>query len=340
MQGKGIVRFFLVLMTIVTIVQYLYILPTRKVEKDADEYAKRIAASYPEDEQKDVISQRTARYLDSMSSVEVLKVPLLKSFTYQELKAQQLAYGLDLEGGMSVVLQVDLREFIRALANDSKDPTFEKALETATQAQKNAQADYVTLFVDAFQQNTEGKKLAPIFARNEALRDRINFETTDAEVQTIIREKADETVDLTFKLLKERIDKLGVVQPNISLDAARDLILVELPGIDNPEQARRYLQATAQLEFWDVYRTTDPGVYQLFADINERLRTTDGNVEDLEPKIQIDTIYATDSLGNDDSTRIARIDTTDAPVDLTKGPLFDLFDFRAARWRYSRYCQA
>ena len=98
MQGKGIIRFFLVLMTLVTLVQYLYILPTRKVEKDAEEYAKRIAASYPDEDQKGVVSKKIAEYLDSMSSVEVLRIPLLKSFTYQELKSQQLAYGLDLEG--------------------------------------------------------------------------------------------------------------------------------------------------------------------------------------------------------------------------------------------------
>ena len=137
---------------------------------------------------------------------------------------------------------------------------------------------------------------------NEALRSQINFETSDAEVAAIVRQKANETVDLTFKLLKERIDKLGVVQPNISLDAARDLIIVELPGVDNPERAREYLQATANLEFWDVFRTTDPGIVQTFIDINERLRGTESG-EELEPQMTIDTIYATDSLGNDDSTK-------------------------------------
>lgn len=325
MQGKGVIKFFLVLMTIVTLVQYFFILPTQKVEKDAEEYAKRIASSYPEDEQQDVFRKERTEYLDSMSTEEVFRIPLLKTYTYQELKSQQLAFGLDLKGGMSVVLQVDLREFIRALANDSTDPTFEEALNTASEAQKSAQSDYVTLFANAYSANTEGKKLAPIFARNEALRDQINFETSDAEVVRIIREKADETVDLTFKLLKERIDKLGVTQPNVSLDAGRDLIVVELPGIDNPERARTFLQAAAKLEFWKVFRITDPGVQQAFINANDRLNATAGGTDtEFEPEIvRIDTTFATDSLGNEDRNTIVSVDTVFSPVNVTQGPLFD-----------------
>ena len=325
MQGKGVIKFFLVLMTIVTLVQYFFILPTQKVEKDAEEYAKRIASSYPEDEQQDVFRKERTEYLDSMSTEEVFRIPMLKTYTYQELKAQQLAFGLDLKGGMSVVLQVDLREFIRALANDSTDPTFEEALNTASEAQKSAQSDYVTLFADAYGANTEGKKLAPIFARNEALRDQINFETSDAEVVRIIREKADETVDLTFKLLKERIDKLGVTQPNVSLDAGRDLIVVELPGIDNPERARSFLSAAAKLEFWKVFRITDAGVQQAFINANDRLNATAGGTNtEFEPEIvRIDTTFATDSLGNEDRNTIVSVDTVFSPVNVTQGPLFD-----------------
>jgi SecD/SecF fusion protein len=325
MQGKGVIKFFLVLMTIVTLVQYFFILPTQKVEKDAEEYAKRIASSYPEDEQQDVFRKERTEYLDSMSTEEVFRIPMLKTYTYQELKAQQLAFGLDLKGGMSVVLQVDLREFIRALANDSTDPTFEEALNTASEAQKSAQSDYVTLFANAYSANNEGKKLAPIFARNEALRDQINFETSDAEVVRIIREKADETVDLTFKLLKERIDKLGVTQPNVSLDAGRDLIVVELPGIDNPERARTFLQAAAKLEFWKVFRITDPGVQQAFINANDRLNATTGGTDtEFEPEIvRIDTTFATDSLGNEDRNTIVSVDTVFSPVNVTQGPLFD-----------------
>ena len=324
MQGKGIVRFFLVVLTLVTLVQYFFIIPTQRIEKAADEYATKASASEPEELRTTVFKAKRTAFLDSMSSEEVFKIPLLKSYTYQELKAQQLALGLDLKGGMSVVLQVDLKDFIKALANDSKDPTFLNALEKASEKQKSAQSDYVTLFAEAYREAGNGKKLAPIFTRNEALRDQINFETSDGEVVRIIRSKANETVDLTFKLLKERIDKLGVVQPNVSLDATRDMIVVELPGIDNPERARQYLQAAAKLEFWNVYRVSDPGVQQYFVDANQRLAQILGTTNQRQDSFQLRTVYATDSLGNVDSTKIARVDTIRTPASMNQGPLFDL----------------
>ncbi len=324
MQGKGIVKFFLVVLTLVTVVQYLFILPTQRVEKDAEAYAK--AACPGEGENALCYKERRTVFLDSMSSEAVLKVPLLKTWTYQELKAQQLALGLDLKGGMSVLLQVDLSDFIKALANNSQDPAFKEALNRASEQQrKSQQADFVTLFADAFRELGEGKKLAPIFARNEALRSEINFETSDAEVLRIIRQKADETVDLTFKLLKQRIDKLGVTQPNISLDAARDLILVELPGIDNPERARSFLQAAAKLEFWNVYRINDPGIQQAFIDANQKLTTILGTGELQKQVLSVNPVYATDSLGNQDTTNIVRYDTIFAPTNINQGPLFDVF---------------
>ncbi|MCB0559464.1 MAG: protein translocase subunit SecDF [Phaeodactylibacter sp.] len=324
MQGKGVVKFFLVVMTIVTLVQYFFILPTQKVEKAADKYASQATQNMEEGLQKTAFKSKRAEYLDSMSSEEVFRIPMLKSYTYQELKSQQLALGLDLKGGMSVVLQVDLRDFIRALANDSKDPTFTEALNRASQAQKNAQDDFVTLFYDSWREVAGDKRLAPIFTRNEALRDQINYETSDGEVARIIRKKADETVDLTFKLLKERIDKLGVTQPNVSLDASRDLIVVELPGIDNPERARTFLQAAAKLEFWNVFRVNDPGIQQSFIAANERLAKTIGKGE-LEPEIlRIDTTFATDTLGNVDESQIVRIDTAYNNSVVDQGPLFDM----------------
>lgn len=328
MQGKGIVKFFLVVVALACLVQYLFILPTRKIERKADQYAKEVAANAPEDQRNAV--ERTARtkFLDSVSTEEVFRIPLLKSYTYQELKAQQLALGLDLKGGMSVVLQVDLRDFIRALAGRSaeSDDTFEEALRRATEAQKNAQSDFITLFVEAWQQVANGKRLATVFSTNEALRDVINFETSDGEVARILRARADETVNLTFNLLKERIDKLGVTQPNVSLDQARDLIIVELPGIDNPERARNFLQAAAKLEFWDVYRISDPGILQAFLQADERLRkeaqARQGTVEEQIPIIT--PVYAVDSLGNVDSSIVVRQDTTYENLANTQaGPLLE-----------------
>lgn len=321
MQGKGLVRFFLVVMTLVTLLQYLYILPTRKVEKKAEEFA--LAASKKEatkEAQQRVLKEKRVSYLDSMSTEEVFKLPFIKSYTYQDLKARQLNLGLDLKGGMSVVLQVDLREFLRALANDTKDPTFLAALDQAASAQKNAQSDFITLFGKAFAEKSDGKKLAPFFAKNDALKDKLTYQSSNGDVIRELRTKANETVDLTYKLLKERIDKLGVVQPNLSLDAARDLIVVELPGVDNPERARTFLQAAANLEFWNVYRSSDPGVVDAFVAANEKLTTLMGGAANTSRKVlRVDTTFAKDSLGNN-LTEIAKLDTVYEPQANT-GPL-------------------
>ncbi|MEM9822276.1 MAG: protein translocase subunit SecDF [Bacteroidota bacterium] len=317
MQGKGMIKFFLVVLTLVCLLQYFYILPTAKVERNAAEHANRVTAGIDNpEERKKAESEAQSAYLDSMSSEVVFSIPLLKSWTYEELKAAQLGLGLDLKGGMSVVLQVDLRDFIRSLANDSKDPTFLKALENASTAQANAQSDYVTLFADEYKKLTPDGKLAKLFARNASMKDDINFETTNSEVIALIRQRANETVSLTHKRLKDRIDELGVVQPNVSLDAARDLILVELPGISNAERARKFLQTTAKLEFWEVFRVIDPGIVNGFIEADAKLkRTAAGETEDLvedTPNFRIDTTYnyQYDSLGNPvDSTMV--IDSVD-----------------------------
>lgn len=320
MQLKGVVKFFLVAMTLVTIVQYLYVLPTNRVEKKAEEHAETVAADYPEDQRDSVLKSERIAYLKSRSDDEILKLPLMPGFTYQDLKSKQLAYGLDLKGGMSVVLRVDLREFVTALANEKDRDTevFQNALDVATENLKNAQDDYITLFSRAYTEQNPDAKLAPLFAQNDVLKDQINFNSSNGEVTRVLRQNANETVDRTYKLLKKRIDKLGVVQPTVSLDAARDLILVELPGIDDEDRAREFLNATAVLEFWNVYRISDPvnpnqpsspAVIENLIQANSLLT----DVLDYEQERTIDSIitrYAVDSLTNEiDSNTIAGYDT-------------------------------
>lgn len=322
MQGKGIVKFFLVVMILVTAVQYLFILPTNRVEKEAERRALSMSSSIEDEAEKNRVHTEVSRaFLDSMSNETVFKIPLLKAYTYQELKSQQLAYGLDLKGGMSVVLQIDLRELIRTLAQNSQDPKFRQALDQASKAQEDAQADFVSLFADEWQKVRGDARLAPLFQLG-ALRGEVSYETTDAEVIRILRTKANETVDQTFGLLKKRIDKLGVIQPNVNLDRERDLILVELPGIDNPERARNFLQAAANLEFFETYRVSDAPIGSGLTQANEKLRAL-LNVVDAEKTIErVDTLFVTDSLGQT-STEIERIDTVYTQESMG-GPLFDL----------------
>lgn len=256
MQGKGYIRFFAILLAIVFIGQFLLTFPTSKVERDADSYANNAAAAG-----KDWKTARAA-YLDSMSSVKIAGTKYLKEYTYQDLKKQQLALGLDLKGGMSVVLQVDLEDFVKNMSKGSTDPAFLTALKNASTAlQQGGGSDYITVFASEFKKASNGQPLASVFARNEVLTSAgIKFDSDDAVVIRALREKANETVKSTYDRLKERIDEFGVTQPNVSLDASRDLIVVELPGVDNPKRALAMLEATAKLEFWDVYRLNDPGI--------------------------------------------------------------------------------
>lgn len=308
MQGKGIIKFFLIVITIVCLIQYLYLLPTRSVETNAEEFAAEQVENV-EDEiaQNERYKEARRNYLDSVSDEVIFSIPLVKDYTYNELKAQQLALGLDLKGGMSVTLQVDLRKFLVALSDNSQDPDFRQALDLASQRLRSAQADYITLFGEAFEEVAPDKKMATIFARNASLREDMNFETSNGEVLSVLRDRADETVSLTFKRLKDRIDKFGVTQPNVSLDENRDLILVELPGVDNPQRARTYLQATAELEFWDVYRFTDQGIQAAFQAADEKLEKLQGGAIEETPdttitgnKEQLDTVTS-DTTINDTS---------------------------------------
>lgn len=331
MQSKGVVKFFALVLIVVCLWQFFLVFPTQKVEKQATDYAAARAAGDPVKDK-----ELQSVYLDSMSSEVIFSIPFIKKFTYQDLKSQQLAMGLDLKGGMSVILQVDLKDFMVALSNNSKDPVFLAALETAEKQLATSQTDFISLFVADFKKNAAGKKLADVFSLNQSFKDRINFQTSDDEVTRIIREEADQTVDQTFKRLKERIDKLGVVQPNVSLDQARHLIVVELPGISNPERARSFLQAAAKLEFWDVYRISDPGIQQAFLQANDKLKKINPNTSET-PLIdteapKLDTVYAVDSLGNVDSTSFTvdtlATDTTSLAAD--QGPLFDHFQLNQA----------
>lgn len=275
MQAKGLVRFFLFLLIAICLGQLVYVFPTNRVEKDAEIYAEQAVATIPTDQKDSVRKSARMNYLDSMSSEKILTIPLLGSYTYQDCKTKQLHLGLDLKGGMNVVLQVNLQDFLRNLAEKTTDTDFNTAVENATKRQKESQSNFIDLFVEEFKKS--GKSLATIFSRNSALG--IDINSSDNKVQNIIREKANATVKETYDRLRQRIDKLGVVQPNVSLDVARDMIVVELPGIDNPERARHFLQAAANLEFWNVYRAGEIAQTLITAD-NILKATGDSTLKD------------------------------------------------------------
>lgn len=337
MQGKGVVRFFLIALTIVCVYQYLLILPTNKVENAANQYAKEMVAKNPGGNERTYYSQ----YLDSLSTETVFSIPLIKKFSYMDLKKSQLAMGLDLKGGMSVLLQVDLREFLTNLSGNSTDPNFIAALDKASERQKTEQANYITLFSQAWRETSNGATLASIFSRNEAVSG-VKAGVPDADALNTIRAAGNGAVSKTYELLKKRIDKLGVVQPNVSLDANRDLILVELPGIDNPKRARDILTTAAKLEFWDTYRLGDPGVQQGFISADARLKALmSGDTSNLTAAKDTTYRYPVGADGKPDSTKPKEMVLTDRVAtasDSTGGPLLSLLvmgDVRAAELAYA-----
>lgn len=310
MLGKGLVKFFFVLLVIVCILQFLFMLPTNRIENRADQFAQLAIDSLPDSLDADATYKLArAQFLDSVSDEVIFSIPGIKKYTYQELKQQQLALGLDLKGGLNTILQVDLRDFLVRLSKNSQDPDFLAALDNTEKALVNDNRNFITIFGEEFSKVAKGKKLAPIFQRDAGLREQINLETSDASVLSILRTKANETVKLTYDRLVNRIDKFGVVSPNISLDASRDQISVELPGVENAERAKRLLQTTAKLEFWEVYRAGDPG-------------TTSPSI--LNTLVDADALLKT-RMGEDTMTvdSITRIDTLMTPVQDTLGNIID-----------------
>ncbi|MEM9548818.1 MAG: protein translocase subunit SecDF, partial [Bacteroidota bacterium] len=307
----------LILIAIVSAVQLLYFIPTNKVEKEAIEYAQEKASKVDEASKSSTLKIAKAQYLDSISDETVLTIPGLTNYTYSDLKKRQLGFGLDLKGGMSAVLQVDLREVLVALAGSKKnDKDFVAALDRASQDLKSSSSDYITLFANAYRDIAPGKKMGKIFQRNKTLGE-INNETSDGDVIKMLRTTADETVGRTFQMLKERIDRSGVVQPNVSLDATRDLILVEMPGVENTKRMEDLIQASAQLEFWDTYRISDPGVAAMFTEADKRIAASRG--EEITQKMDTTYTYTYDEDGNiNDSTQVIQ-----PSVDLfgSQGPL-------------------
>ena len=289
MQGKGLIKLFLFLLIAVSLLQLFYMFPTRKVERSAAEYADMMASKANPDDAYAVRKISKFNYLDSVSGEDIMSLPGLGSFTYEDLKSKQLALGLDLKGGMSSVLQVDLKDLLIRLSRNSKDQNFLAALDAAEKAQTSSQSDFITLFGQQYSKLNDTKKLANIFKRDASLAESINIDMSDGEVIRLLRTKADEMVNLTFGRLKQRINKLGVTQPNVSLDGARDLILVEMPGIENPERARSFLQASAALEFWDCYRNNDPGVAGAFQQADARLKQESGDVVEAQAAVLNDS---------------------------------------------------
>ena len=249
MQNNSLIRVFGVLFAIVSIYQLSFTFITINVENQASAYASQ-TVSENENNYLEVRDKKANAYLDSIGNN-----PIYGFTSYNDAKEKELNKGLDLKGGINVILQISIRDILSGLTENTKNPQFNEALDLADQLQKSSDEPYIESFFEAFDQIKSGEKLAsPDIFANRTLSDEINFEMSDQETQVVVRRKIDESIVSAFEVLRKRIDKFGVTQPNIQRLGTSGRILVELPGAKDVDRVQNLLQSTAQLEFWETYK--------------------------------------------------------------------------------------
>jgi len=295
MQSKGAIKLLAIVITLACIYQLSFTLAVKHQEKKAVQYAEKavkIEQTLPSFQ--NVSELDRAYYLDSLrnlkekfyiDSISAEKVYL--GFTYKEIKEREVSLGLDLKGGMNVMLEVSVADLVNSLANNNTSPQFVEAMRIARENQANSKSDFITLFAEAWDKVAPGQRLSQIFGTYE-MRDKIKPESTNDEVIAVIRKEAESAVSNSFNVLRNRIDRFGVTQPNIQKIGNTGRILVELPGVKEPERVRKLLQGTASLEFWETYENSE--VYKYLAEANNVIK------EYLASGITKDSLSSADTL--------------------------------------------
>ncbi|MDO4695291.1 protein translocase subunit SecDF [Porphyromonas sp.] len=238
MQNKGLVKGVALVMVLICAYYLSFSFVSGHYTNKAKEYAQG-------DPMKEI------KYLDSLSSQKVWLGQTLK-----QVRDNEIGLGLDLKGGMNVILELNVADVVKNLSGSSQDPTFLAAMDSARDIQMRSQKDFITVFIDEFHRLDPGARLAAIFGTLE-LKDRISTSSSDSEVEKVLRAEVQDAIDSSFKVLRTRIDRFGVVAPNIQRLETHGRILVELPGVKEPERVRKLLQGSANLEFWETYTATE-----------------------------------------------------------------------------------
>ena len=241
MQNKGFVKVFAVLLTLVCLFYLSFSFVTQHYNSKAAEYAGGDPA-------------KESAYLDSLSTQKVWL-----GYTLKQCREMEISLGLDLKGGMNVVLELNVADVIRSLSNNNQDENFNKALDLAYAHQATSQKDFIDLFAEEYKKLDSGARLSAIFSTFE-LKDKITPQSSDAQVVSVLKQELQSAIDNSFNVLRTRIDRFGVVSPNIQRLETAGRILVELPGVKEPERVRKLLQGSANLEFWETYKL--PEIYQ------------------------------------------------------------------------------
>ena len=331
MQNKGLVKLFALLFGLVSIYQLSFTFVANRQEKKAEEFAALKVPTSVEDyshKREKIVSQ----YLDSIANETVYNLGIA-SYTFKEVKDRELKQGLDLKGGINVTLQISVHDILRGLADNSKNADFEKALAQADKRLRETDQSYIDLFFEAF--DATGAKLAAadIFG-NKTLSSQITPQMSNSQVQPIIRRKVDESISSAFEVLRKRIDKFGVTNPDIKKLGNSGRISVELPGAKDISRVKNLLQSTAQLEFWETFKASDFTMF--FGQLNAALQAKEAPAKAEEtPSTAQTTTHQTDSLATATADTLAHGEVDkllgkteekkDSIAPVQKNPLYDLF---------------
>jgi len=316
MQNKAAIIVLAIALGLVSIYQLSFTGATYKVKKEAKVYANGDL-------------EKETQYLDSISTLPKEKWSFLGN-TFKECQKKELNLGLDLKGGMNVILEVSVEDILKALSNYNPDKSFNAALIRAKELQKSSQSDYLTLFGKAFQEIDPNAKLASIFGTVE-LKDKINFNSSNDQVLKVLDTEVTGAIKNAFNILSTRIDRFGVVQPNISELATKGRILIQLPGMNNPKRVRELLQGTANLEFWETYENSE--IIGYLSKANNLLKEIQANTEKAKSKTTEPSVTGAVSdttkknqslldLINKDTTKVAGASTREGFT--LQNPLFGL----------------
>ena len=331
MQNKGLVKLFALLFGLVSIYQLSFTFVANRQEKKAEEFAALKVPTSVEDyshKREKIVSH----YLDSIANETVYHLGIA-SYTFKEVKERELKQGLDLKGGINVTLQISVHDILRGLAENSKNADFEKALAQADKRLRETDQSYIDLFFEAFEATGAKLASADIFG-NKTLSSQITPQMSNSQVQPIIRRKVDESISSAFEVLRKRIDKFGVTNPDIKKLGNSGRISVELPGAKDISRVKNLLQSTAQLEFWETFKASDFTMF--FGQLNAALQAKEAPAKAEETTPAQTTTTVTDTLATAATDSLARnqVDellskTTEEKKDTLapaqKNPLYDLF---------------
>ncbi|NQZ55050.1 MAG: protein translocase subunit SecDF, partial [Candidatus Nitrosopelagicus sp.] len=333
MQNRNAIKVFTLLFAIVCLYQLSFTWVADGVQDDAVEYANTYIESNKEalisefqtssndslldsvmvnDYLKEESAKREKYYLDSISSEKVYDI-WMKEYTYKECQEREINLGLDLKGGMNVTLEVSVVDVIKALSNYSKDEDFNTAIANSQQMQKKSQDDFVTLFAIEYEKLSPNNGLAVLFTAQ--MRDEIKINATNKEVIKVIRAEVEDAISRSFNILRSRIDRFGVTQPNIQRLETSGRILVELPGIKEPERARKLLQSTAKLEFWETYEYAE--LLASLEDANKYLREQVELIDTIKQEVE-EVLASVEDSETNESPETELVEDTSANALLSK----------------------